>query len=135
MVLGDGVWVRCAFPRFAKSFMKPAPFAISYLNEQQAELQYVTNFAAKWCNGAPTIERGLVRAVSTGNSFGVVCHGTDADDPEPLPTCPNVAVLYTKLQPGLAGYQMYYTTDSVRADKIFLRTRFDAPVLTIDVST
>ena len=72
-----------------------------------------------------------MRAVSTGNYFGVVCHGTDTVDPEPLPFCPNVAVLYTKLDAGLAGYEMYYTTDSVRADKIFLRTRFDAPVLSI----
>ena len=63
-----------------------------------------------------------------------MCHGTDTGDPEPVPQCPNVAVLYTKLQPGLAGYEMYYTTDSVRADKIFLRTRFDAPVLSITVS-
>ena len=77
----------------------------------------------------------MVRAVSTGNSFGVVCHGTDTVDPEPLPSCPNVAVLYTKLQPGLAGYQMFYTTDSARADKIFLKIRFDAPVLSIAVST
>ena len=54
---------------------------------------------AKWCSGAPS--GAVVRAVSTGNSFGVVCHGTDTGgDPEPLPYCPNVAVLYTKLQPG-----------------------------------
>ena len=90
--------------------------------------------AANFCTSPPDNDNGLVRVTSTGNSFGVVCHGTDTDDPEPLPQCPNVAVMYTKLGDGLAGYEVYYTTDAARVDKIFLKTRFDAPVLSITVS-
>ncbi len=64
----------------------------------------------------------------------MVCNGTDAELPEVVPSCPWLSLIYTKVTDGNARYQINVTTAIFRADKVFLKIRFDVPVDNIFVS-
>ena len=91
---------------------------------------------ANWCDIPPNPEvNGTAFANSTGNKFGVVCPGTDVEEPQPSSSCPWVAITYTEVSPGNVRYQLNVTSDTSRADKVYLKIKFDTPIDTIIVRT
>jgi hypothetical protein len=55
-------------------------------------IEYANLFPlAKWCDIPPSMDTGVIRAISTGTRFGAVCRGS-GDEPEPLAECPLVSV-------------------------------------------
>ncbi len=72
-------------------------------------------------------------ANSTGNRFGAVCRGSGGEA-EVLSECPMVSVKYFKISEGNVTYDLIVTTDTVRADKVFFKIQFDAPIISLNVS-
>ena len=92
--------------------------------------------SANFCDPPPDPETdGWVVARSTGNRFGKVCDGTDDEQPPvAFPSCPWMAVNYTQKEDGIALYNITVTTLDFRADRIFIKIRFDANITSINVT-
>jgi hypothetical protein len=63
-------------------------------------LEYANLFLqANWCEIPPTFDAGVIRSISTGTRFGVVCRGS-GDEPEVMSECPYVSVQKKQTSPG-----------------------------------
>ncbi len=97
---------------------------------------------ANWCPAPPdAVAGGFLHVNSTGNRFGRVCPGSDIDGGNStlrnITVSPEsdglVTMTYEQLQEGKAQYNLFVYTGTVRADKIYFKIRFDAPVTSIEV--